>query len=1115
MLSVSQHTTARDSIFVFDSEKAFSVITTPSISKQINDIYSDSINNHTVLLAATRSSDGLYEYYPTNNNHNVKLPLSNNNSAHIRKNLLTIKNIPDMGIEPIPLHSPTNLLTTKPILPTTTSTSTTALTSISQPLIDLNQPVVQANASYYSTAELPTLPNLVRFFHETWDHSSKELMCKVIRDNLIDNIPKELTETVVRKHFPHCEACPAANMSQVPRPHTSSDHTDFYPGQELQLDIKYFATTAPDKKAKRAFGNYTGVITAIDMKSRYKIGYKIKHHKDLVKYLELFRVEVTKINQVLRTLRLDNQFNTKEVQYWADRCTPPIHIQPCIPHEHHSIGDIERFNRTLEDAIFKKLYPKHLSQQYWGYAYEDYLMKTNLIGSAHQEGPSPYQQWTGIKPDLKKLPILPFGAIVMAHIPLLQQETQGPRSSLTYVIGTSLKHRGGLLLYNPVTKRIVVRHTYKTLGPDLPNAERPIYNLNEADILSVSKDNTVVPPSDNVQDYQHLLGTFHVDDEDNQLYIVKQVVIEEFDKKDGPIIVAYRRRCKPSGVLLPMTEEEEYPIHIGDIVSMMAHYNTTHSLHHSTTQRIPRSITELSRMSDSDPDKQGYYDALLQETNSFKIREAYDVNLVLDTTTLNKKDIGLSKVIFSKKYRADGTFEKHKCRIVFRGDRWYGHYHNKTYAGTVMSESVKLAIAVGASEDMEFANADIATAFLYSPTPLGQLIYMRRPAGLTDEFMPEVILLQKCVYGLPIAPAAFREHNDTTLKNMGFLPTVSDPRVYIQFYPDNTKAILLVHVDDIGILTDTVERQLSILADLKVTYDIKVSDMSNFLGLHIERVRPTKTVTLTQQNYNEDMMDTYNVPKTNCPSTPMTTLKRPPVSDSNPILSSAKHTLYQQKTGSLLYYGNQTRPDLAYSINECSRHAHEPTEDDMARVDRILHYCADTSSLGLTFNSQEGPVLYATVDASYGSHDDRKSHTGVTLHIGKSSGAFLCRSKKQPIVTDSSAYAEFVAAHLATKEIMWCRSLLAELGYKQDNPTILYEDNMSTIAMINNDCNTQKTKHIEIRFNLIREQVQSKNIQMEYLVTKDMISDILTKPLTPQPFLHLRPKILGHMMLLY
>ncbi len=83
---------------------------------------------------------------------------------------------------------------------------------------------------------------------------------------------------------------------------------------------------------------------------------------------------------------------------------------------------------------------------------------------------------------------------------------------------------------------------------------------------------------------------------------------------------------------------------------------------------------------------------------------------------------------------------------------------------------------------------------------------------------------------------------------------------------------------------------------------------------------------------------------------------------------------------------------------------------------------------------------------------------------------------------------------------MWARSLLAEIGYSQLEPTIIYEVNMSTIAMVNNDGKCQKTKHIDIRYNLTREQVKNKVIIMEHLQTKDMTSDILTKPLAGMPF---------------
>ncbi len=72
---------------------------------------------------------------------------------------------------------------------------------------------------------------------------------------------------------------------------------------------------------------------------------------------------------------------------------------------------------------------------------------------------------------------------------------------------------------------------------------------------------------------------------------------------------------------------------------------------------------------------------------------------------------------------------------------------------------------------------------------------------------------------------------------------------------------------------------------------------------------------------------------------------------------------------------------------------------------------------------------------------------------------------------------------------------------------------MSTISMIHNPTNGNRTKHIEVRYNLIREQVSNRVIAVRHLSTTDMTSDILTKSLSPTPFQHLRSLILGMLLL--
>ena len=185
----------------------------------------------------------------------------------------------------------------------------------------------------------------------------------------------------------------------------------------------------------------------------------------------------------------------------------------------------------------------------------------------------------------------------------------------------------------------------------------------------------------------------------------------------------------------------------------------------------------------------------------------------------------------------------------------------------------------------------------------------------------------------------------------------------------------------------------------------------------------------------------------------------------------------------------------------------------MLAVDRIFRYIAGTKHLGLTFRkdtSLDGLRLFITVDASFALHDDRKSHYGITMHLGRFSGSCFSSSKKAKSVTLSSTEAEYMALCEAAKLVAWGRQFLQELGFDQILPTIIYEDNQSTIHMVNHGNDKGRTKHIDIRYHYIREKVADRSILIEYLPSLLMISDILTKPLTGSFFLRLKDRILGH-----
>ncbi len=89
---------------------------------------------------------------------------------------------------------------------------------------------------------------------------------------------------------------------------------------------------------------------------------------------------------------------------------------------------------------------------------------------------------------------------------------------------------------------------------------------------------------------------------------------------------------------------------------------------------------------------------------------------------------------------------------------------------------------------------------LYSPLKQHEKIYTRRPPGLSNEHMPAIVRLNKCIYGMPEASAYFHAHSDTVLKSFGCIPTPEDDCFYVLKY-NNETAYILKHVDDFGIIS--------------------------------------------------------------------------------------------------------------------------------------------------------------------------------------------------------------------------------------------------------------------------------------------------------------------------
>jgi hypothetical protein len=162
-----------------------------------------------------------------------------------------------------------------------------------------------------------------------------------------------------------------------------------------------------------------------------------------------------------------------------------------------------------------------------------------------------------------------------------------------------------------------------------------------------------------------------------------------------------------------------------------------------------------------------------------------------------------------------------------------------------------------------------------------------------------------------------------------------------------------------------------------------------------------------------------------------------------------------------------------------------------------------TKDRGITWTAREADLealghkrneLYAYVDAAYA--DDvltRKSTMGFVLMLN--GAAVSWRSKRQPIVALSTAEAEYVAACYAAQEVVALRTLMGRLGFPQTDPTCVYEDNAACILLSGEPVFRERSKHIDVRFHYLRDQVRNKTMQLIACSTHQMVADVLTKPL--------------------
>ena len=335
---------------------------------------------------------------------------------------------------------------------------------------------------------------------------------------------------------------------------------------------------------------------------------------------------------------------------------------------------------------------------------------------------------------------------------------------------------------------------------------------------------------------------------------------------------------------------------------------------------------------------------------------------------------------------------------------------------------------------------------------------------------------------------------------MGYSRLQSDVCVFILSNDKGgIKQIISVYVDDLLVCssTPTVCEQFrqafqQHVSELKSTFPVK-----RYLGVELEETTDSR-IRLSQGLYIDELQRRFstccNLSKVKVPMSSAIQYIAP--ADRQP-----ESQLLHEVNGCLLYVANTTHPEILAPVGILSKALKNPPPVMHELYDQILAFLYNHRDDYIQLGGRDSKIeLYAFCDASYSQTGESKGRIGIVFYLSADSGAVVTISKMEKTVSHSSMESEISAIDLTIRYANYIRNFLAELHLVQLTETKIYCDSKKSIELNKSLRNTDRSRHLTVKVNYIREQINSRNVMLVFIPSRHNVADILTKNLSHDLF---------------